>query len=443
MWKIEEVEAMKRVADWLRGLLALMALTALILALVWLFRMAGQGSLVGQEAGPMSTRETDEPIRTVAAPAEETPVLATTESPTNLATSTVPAVEQNLIRLFYVVQPPKGVVTLWILEYDIQNGAITAEELTTAPYDSAAFYRVYELSVSPDGRYVALNLRGGAENLDYAVWTAQTDGLWLTELQTLDKRFPPIFWDWMPDSTKMLVGERDGEIVGAISITGDGFEEIPLISKADYYHTVIDAAVSPNASQIAFSIGLESGIWFVPLNENRLDLDHTTEFVPPKRARSGAFSEHVTWSPSGSKIAYFELLSGETSEIQVVDVQKGDVGFLSSDDAHNLYPDWSSDGDAIVYIHETSPGIIGWDGGDPAGWNSSIWVAEVETGQYHEIVSSEDKACWSARWLPGRSEITFVSNRTGQSDIWIVNRDGSGLRQLTYQGDIVAFDVLP
>ncbi len=241
----------------------------------------------------------------------------------------------------------------------------------------------------------------------------------------------------------MLVGERDGEAVGTIGIENGDFYEFPLIPTGDYYRTVIDAAISPNNQDVAFSINGENAIWLLSLDGNTLDIDNIKKFPIPKRNLSGSFPQRITWSPNGKRIAYFELLSTEMSEIQVMDLDKGTVSFLSSDDAHNLYPVWSGDGTALVYIRETTPGIIPWIGGYWSKWNSSIWLAEVETGRYDELVPSEGKACWSATWLPDGSGVVFVSNRKGQSDVWVVNRDGTGLRPLTDQGDVMALDILP
>src|SRR4030095_2033189 len=35
------------------------------------------------------------------------------------------------------------------------------------------------------------------------------------------------------------------------------------------------------------------------------------------------------------------------------------------------------------------------------------------------------------RWSPDGKRIAFTSNRSGSSEIWAINRDGSGLQQLT------------
>jgi TolB protein len=38
---------------------------------------------------------------------------------------------------------------------------------------------------------------------------------------------------------------------------------------------------------------------------------------------------------------------------------------------------------------------------------------------------------WTAAWSPDGSQLAFASTRSGNVDIWVVNADGSGLRQLT------------
>jgi TolB protein len=128
-------------------------------------------------------------------------------------------------------------------------------------------------------------------------------------------------------------------------------------------------------------------------------------------------------------------------QIRVMDLEGRDLSYLSSRDAQNLSPVWSPDGDALVYIHGESEQLFDWESGDPSTWGSSLWIAQVETGQYSELVTSEGRACWSPTWLPDGSGVIFVSNRKGQSDVWLVNRDGSSLQQLTDQGNVVALDI--
>jgi len=44
-------------------------------------------------------------------------------------------------------------------------------------------------------------------------------------------------------------------------------------------------------------------------------------------------------------------------------------------------------------------------------------------------------------WSPDGSQIAIVSIRSGSSEIWVVNADGSNLRQLTSAGQFVRYPV--
>ena len=41
------------------------------------------------------------------------------------------------------------------------------------------------------------------------------------------------------------------------------------------------------------------------------------------------------------------------------------------------------------------------------------------------------QGAWDPAWSPTRDQIAFVSNASGDDEIWVVNRDGSGLKRLT------------
>jgi Tol biopolymer transport system component len=82
---------------------------------------------------------------------------------------------------------------------------------------------------------------------------------------------------------------------------------------------------------------------------------------------------------------------------------------------------WSPDGRQIVYVG------IGADG------SGDLHVASVgDVGLTDDRVLLDGPANdWSPAWSPRSGVIAFVSNRAGNDDIWLVNADGSGLRQLT------------
>jgi hypothetical protein len=327
---------MSKMSGWLKGLLGLLLLVAFGLALAWLLRLGGQGSLAGQEAGLVETRTLEQgeltgtaliekspmPVTAVVltataaltstAPAEESPVPTATVVPTASVAPPVTPAEPGVMRILYAVQPPGKVVTLWTLDYDPATGATAPHELTTSPYESAAYLRVYEITVSPNGQYVALNLQNAQTGFEYAVWTARTDGVWLSQLMSLERFQTPVFLDWIPDSRRMLL-RGDYIIVDTMDVEDKGLYTLLSFRASDL--TVADsgiggavkgAAISPDGHSVAFSVDPGNMIWIVALNENRLDISDMAKFSSPTQGQGGGGAYDMAWSPNQEKIAYFD-----------------------------------------------------------------------------------------------------------------------------------------
>jgi len=318
-------------------------------------------------------------------------------------------------------------VTLWEMDYT-PLGGVTAERKLTASTISIAGWRLQEISVSPTGQYVALNLRGVVDDWEGGVSMMELGTGQSIKLPGLHNHGLALL-DWFPATNRILVAASDGTFVSTMAPDGSGAQDLP-------YHMFQDGAVSPDGRQFVLSALEETTFWFVSIDGT------LTENVPvPDKAAGGGAPYSLAWSPDGQKLAYFDNFGNEMSQVRVIDADGSHLKYLSSKDAHNISPVWSEDSTTLVYLQEITPGIIHWDGGDPTAWNSSLWIAEIEAEQYRELVHSQGKACWSAAWLPGGSGVVFVSNRAGQSDVWGVNRDGSGLQQLTTRGNVVALDL--
>jgi TolB protein len=88
----------------------------------------------------------------------------------------------------------------------------------------------------------------------------------------------------------------------------------------------------------------------------------------------------------------------------------------------NLSPDFSPDGKKVVYTtYRTAQGTVG----------QSLVVYSIYTGQKFTLFSGGTLNSAPA-WSPDGSRIAFTSNTSGNAEIFIINADGTNLKQITF-----------
>jgi TolB protein len=142
--------------------------------------------------------------------------------------------------------------------------------------------------------------------------------------------------------------------------------------------------------------------------------------------RSGVLNIHPTWAPDGS-IVFASNRSGNFDLYRIGIAASDRLVRMTKTAApmQTLDPDYSADGKMLVF----SRGTVSVTGG--AGMSLFTMRAipnAPATKLTDRFAGLGDRA---AAWSPDGRQVAFSSDRAGDTNLFLINRDGSGLRQLT------------
>ena len=263
--------------------------------------------------------------------------------------------------------------SLWRQNTDSQQ----AEQLTAGPgYD-------YQPDCSPDGRWIvyAKYDHSAIELWAYDLREKQAKALTSDGSVNLEPRFSPDGKRIAFVSTSfngrfhIFTGRYEsGSLQNVERLTGETRSSLPR-----YYYSVFDHEISPVWSRDG------SEILFV---SNRGHIYGTGGFWRMK-AEPGAepreiHYEETTWkarpefSPDGKRIVYASYLGQAWHQLWVMPANGGDPFPLSYGDFDNINPRWSPDGSTIAFISNR-------------GGNTSLWLQKVTGGAQTQLAASTQR----------------------------------------------------
>jgi len=188
---------------------------------------------------------------------------------------------------------------------------------------------------------------------------------------------------------------------------------------------------------------------------------------PRNLTQNPAKDVRPAWSPDGRRIAFASRRDGN-SEIYVMNADGSGKLNLTRNRANDDYPTWSPDGRRIAFLRgrgfRGQLYVVNADGSGLRNlgriaatayfYSQLVWSPDGRTihfGRY--LVSTDGSGArklpyipFTAVWSPDGRQIAFVGNklrnqlpgqlggpRKANSDIYVMNADGSGIRRLTHK----------
>jgi Tol biopolymer transport system component len=129
-----------------------------------------------------------------------------------------------------------------------------------------------------------------------------------------------------------------------------------------------------------------------------------------------------SWSPDGSKVAFWRPRGNGSSEIFVKNTTNGQLVQLtdSNDSMSDSSPSWSPDGSKIVFVSNNLT--------EPER-SREIWVMNSDGSGRKRLTTNSLYEGWVV-WSPDGSKIAF-DTWSNENDIWVMNADGTNLQNLT------------
>lgn len=286
---------------------------------------------------------------------------------------------------------------------------------------------------SPDGRYLLLLKQGEPGGVPYVADTS--NGL----VWPLFKEYPDATgwpYGWHPDSRQLLFWFFNNEELRLANVeTG----EYTILA---FTHGPQGAAMSPDGQDIVYvaesSLSYRT-MWKVSAagGDARILFD------------LGGASYVFGWSPNGSYITYvgepgtgFKQVGGTPppgGPLWLMDPQGQNRRPLSGPFIFGwgFEPVWSPDGQWLA--------LVGRDEGQVFGCNikkdpppdsetcryegAAIYIENILTGELRRLAPGIEPV-----WSPDGSMLAFLSRQSGAPEVWAIRADGTGLQQLTADG---------
>jgi TolB protein len=215
---------------------------------------------------------------------------------------------------------------------------------------------------------------------------------------------------WAPDARAVAyTSYRRGYPDIFVALIYQGLQEEPTKGVGQNWLPVY----SPDGSRIVFTSNRDGNPDLYVMNKDGGGVRRITN--------NPAIDTTPTWSPTGNQIAFTSDRTG-TPQIYVVGADGLNLRRITMNESYADRPTWSpAPFNEIAYAARTGPGY-------------DIKIYDFATGQTRQITFGEGTN-ESPAYAPNGKHLAFSSTRAGRVQIFLIDRDGRGVKQVTRDGN--------